>query len=269
VTLDDVFASGKGAYMAHVYYGDPDEEFSNRLMHTLVENGVDILEFGIPFSDPTSDGPIFQRACERALQSGMTPERCLAGVRRLRDEGVTAAIVVTTYYNIIHHMGLDAFFTRLAEVGADGVIVPNVPYEESDPLMEAAARAGIRVVFLVTPLSPPDRIQEILSRASGFVYAVAVTGVTGARKDVSASTIELVQRTKAVSDIPLVVGFGVSEPGHARTIMAGGADGIITGSAICAIYEKDLTDPSSTLHDVAGFARGIRQGIDAGRMDRS
>ena len=262
--LIELFSKAEPVYMAHIYYGDPNESFSKKAIKRLCDSGVDIIEFGIPFSDPTSDGPVFQRACERALKGGMTPSKAIDGIRSLRESGVSKPIIVTSYYNIIYHKGIDKFIESIKKAGADGLIVPNVPYEEADSLLESGEKHGIDIIFLVAPTTPDRRIKEILKRARGFVYVVSVTGVTGARKDIQDSTLDLVKRVRKYSDIPLLVGFGISKPEHARDVIAAGADGIITGSAIALIYEKNLGNPEIHLDEIGTFAKSIKEGCIEG-----
>lgn len=268
MSLDSVFREQKGVYMAHVYYGDPTESFSSDLIQTLCENGVDIIEFGIPFSDPTSDGVVFQRACERALKAGMTPSKAIAGIGKLRAEGMDKPIVVTSYYNPILFMGVDDFMRRIASAGADALIVPNVPFEEADELLDAGKEHDIDIIFLIAPTTPERRLEEILKRAGGFVYVVTITGVTGARDDLGSSTLELVKRVRRHTDIPLLAGFGISKGEHARSVVAAGADGAITGSVLGSIYEADLEYPNSTLQELANKAGEIKQGCIEGHRQR-
>lgn len=268
MTLEDVFSNEKGVYMAHVYYGDPTEEFSIKEIKTLCENGVDIVEFGIPFSDPTADGPVFQRACERALNNGMTPAKAIEGIRKLRTEGVKAPIVVTSYYNPIVHAGVENFIESIKSAGADAIIVPNVPYEESDPLLEAGKQYGINIIFLVAPTTPERRLVEILKRARGFVYVITITGVTGTRDTLKDSTLELVNRVRKYTEIPLLAGFGISKKEHAKAVVTAGADGAITGSALGEIYEKNIDNPDMTLNELAEFTREIKQGCIDGYNEK-
>jgi tryptophan synthase alpha chain len=250
--------------MAHVYYGDPSEDFSQKQIKALCENGVDIVEFGIPFSDPTADGPVFQRACERALRGGMTPKKAIDGIKILKDKGISQSIVVTSYYNIIFRMGVDNFVQSIHEAGACGLIVPNVPMEEAQSLLEAAAKYEIDIIFLVAPTTSDLRLKKILKISKGFVYVVAVTGVTGARRELEKTTLELVNRIRKFSDIPLLVGFGISQPEHAEAIIRSGANGVITGSAIGRIYEKHLDDVDYSLEEIGSFAQGIKEGCIRG-----
>lgn len=258
-----------GIYMTHIYYGDPSEEFSLRAIKAFCESGVDIVEFGIPFSDPTSDGPVFQRACDRALKKGMTPEKAIAGIKKLRKNGIKQPIVVTSYYNIVFHMGIEEFVKRIKQSGADALIVPNLPFEEADPLLKAGRANNITIIFLVAPTTPEKRLKKILKRAQGFVYVVAVTGVTGTRDSVQKETTSLIKRVRNYSNIPLLVGFGISKPEHARTIVAAGADGVITGSAIGRIYEKHLASPEDSLDEIRTFAKNIKEECKKGFETRN
>lgn len=257
--LEQVF-TGRGApvLMTHVYYGDPNKDFSIKQVKALLAGGADIIELGIPFSDPTADGPVFQRACRRALENGTTPQDVIRGIADIREQGILSPILITSYYNIIHRMGTARFLKRIKEAGADGVIIPNLPLEESDEMLEEAGKAGISVIFLVAPTTTDERLKRILRVASGFLYLVSVTGTTGAREDLGKGTLDLVKRVRKHSDIPLLVGFGISTPEHAAQVVDAGADGVIIGSAIGRIYEQNLDEPESTLAKIEVFARRIK-----------
>ncbi|MEW6592274.1 MAG: tryptophan synthase subunit alpha [Candidatus Hadarchaeota archaeon] len=249
----------EGVYMPHIYYGDPSEEFSLELIETLLKNGADMLEFGIPFSDPIADGPTFISACDRSLKNGMTPQKCLEGVAKLRNMGVKAPLILTTYYNILYSAGVENFLNVAAEVGVQGLIIPDLPVEESAELLAAAEPLGLNVIFQVAPTTSDGRLMEIIGAASGFLYVVNVKGVTGARESVLQSTFELLKRVRRQTDLPLMAGFGVSRAEHALSMVSGGADGVITGSAIAKIYEKNLESPEETLPEIAKFAAEIKQ----------
>jgi len=250
---------GGGAYMPHIYYGDPTPEFSRKEIKTLAENGADFIEFGIPFSDPTADGPTFQKACERALENGITPEDCIQGIEKLRSVGVDVPIIVTTYYNIIYTYGQDAFLKRLQGAGAQGIIVPNIPLEEADSLKEKADELGIDVILQVTPNTSEERLDKIAKFSSGFLYVVNMEGVTGARDKVPKATKGLMESVNESAEIPLMAGFGVSKGDHAKALTSAGADGVITGSALGNIYEKNLSTPEDTLEEIGRFARRMKE----------
>ena len=270
--LEDKFrelkAKGEGAHMPHVYYGDPHEEFSLKLIETLVENGADILEFGVPFSDPTADGPTFQAVCERSLESGMTPSRCIDGIKELRAKGIENPIVVTTYYNIPYVMGVGNFLNRIREAGAQAIIVPNVPVEEADELLIEGKKSGIHPIFLIAPTTTEDRLKKIADTASGFLYVIGVEGVTGVRESLGDSTLKLVKRVRRHTDMPLLAGFGISNRQQASAVVAAGADGAIAGSAYARIYEKNLKNPEEMLPQIADLVCQIKQGCIEGYKQR-
>jgi tryptophan synthase alpha chain len=272
MNLEDKFEElknrGEGAHMSHVYFGDPNEEFSLRLSETLAENGADFLEFGIPFSDPTADGPTFQAVCERALENGVTPAKCIQGIKKLRDRGVKNPIVVTTYYNIPYVVGVGNFLNRIKEAGAQAIIVPNVPVEEADVLLAKGKQNGIHVIFQVAPTTTEDRLKKIADIASGFLYVINVEGVTGARENLADSTLKLVKRVKRHTDIPLLAGFGISNGQQAANVVAAGADGAIAGSCYAKIYEQKLEKPEETLPQVAELVAQMKQGCVEGYRRR-
>jgi tryptophan synthase alpha chain len=272
MNLEDKFrelkSKGEGAHMPHVYYGDPHEEFSLRLIETLVKNGADILEFGIPFSDPTADGPTFQAACERALENGMTPSKCIQGIKKLRERGIENPIVVTTYYNIPYVAGVGKFLIKIKTAGAQAIIVPNVPVEEADVLLAEGKKTGVHTIFQIAPTTTEDRLKKIADIASGFLYIINVEGVTGARESLAESTLKLVKRVRCHTDMPLLAGFGISNRQQASNVVAAGADGIIAGSCYAKIYEKNLKKTEATFLKVADLAGQIKQGCIEGYRRR-
>lgn len=258
----------EGAHMSHVYFGDPNEEFSLELIETLAENGADILEFGIPFSDPTADGPTFQAVCERALEKGVTPAKCIEGIKKLRDRGIEKPIVVTTYYNIPYVAGVGNFLSRIKEAGAQAIIVPNVPVEEADVLLAEGERSGIHVIFQIAPTTTEDRLKKIADLASGFLYVINVEGVTGVRESIAESTLNLVERIRRHTNMPLLAGFGISNSRQASDVVAAGADGAIAGSCYAKIYEQNLKNPELTLPQIAKLVSQMKQGCIEGYRRR-
>jgi len=249
----------EGALMPHVYYGDPDAHFSHRLIETLAGSGADLIEFGIPFSDPTADGPTFQAACERALRNGTTPSSCITGMKELsKDLGVP--FIVTTYYNIPYVAGVGAFLREIKAAGAQGIIVPNLPIEEAGPLLEEGERQGIHVILLVAPTTTEERLRKIAEMASGFIYVMNFEGVTGARDSLRDSTLRLVRRVRRHTGIPVLAGFGISRREQAEALVSAGADGVIAGSVFTKIYEARLDDPTEALPDVAEMVRELKLG---------
>jgi tryptophan synthase alpha chain len=217
--------------------GYPEIGATERLVPALFEGGFDLFELGVPFSDPMADGATIQRSSQKALDNGTRPEHCFTAIRTLRKEGLVAPLLFMTYYNLILAMGLDRFAGMAAEVGLDGVTVPDLPPEEADELLRALEPAGIDPIFLVAPTSTEARLRAVAARASGFVYCVSLTGVTGARERLSTSLPEYLSRVRAVTDLPLSVGFGISRPEHVSGLRDH-ADGAIVGSEIINIMER-------------------------------
>jgi tryptophan synthase alpha chain len=270
--LEDKFralkARRQGALMPHVYYGDPTEAFSLKLIETLATNGADLIELGIPFSDPTADGPTFQAACERALNNSMTPSRCVHGIKTLRRRGLDVPLVVTTYYNIPYSVGVGAFVTSIKDAGAQAILVPDLPLEEASDLLPEGKKRGIHVILQIAPTTTEDRLKEIANIASGFLYVIGIEGVTGARERVAASTLTLLNRLRQYTEVPLLAGFGISTREHAAAVVSAGADGVVAGSVFAKRYEKNLRKPEETLPEIAQLTREIKQGCIDGYWQR-
>ncbi len=267
--LEELFnavrARGEGAHMAHVYYGDPCEDFSIKLIETLAENGADIIEFGIPFSDPIADGAIFQAACERALKAGVTPAKCIEGIKKLRDRGLKTPVILTTYFNIVYNMGLVNFLNKAKDAGVQGVLIPDLPIEEAQPLLELTRKLGLHLILQVAPTTSRERLSRILAEASGFIYLIGLEGVTGSKFRSKKTTATLIEKVKAETNIPVMVGFGISKREHAETLIAAGADGVVVGSAYARIYAVNITNPFERLSEIARLAREIKLGCIRGQ----
>ena len=254
----------EGALMPHVYYGDPDTVFSRKLIGLFSESGADIIEIGIPFSDPTADGSTFQAACERALRGGVTPLECISGLKQLREDGLEIPVVVTTYYNIPYVMGVGRFLEGIEAAGAQGLIVPNLPFEEAGPLIKEARRHGVHVILQVAPTTTEERLRRIAESASGFIYVMNVEGVTGTRKSLQLSTLTLIERVRRHTDLPILAGFGISNREQAASVIAAGADGVVSGSAFAKIYEKSIGDPTGAFPEVLKLVRELKTGCIEG-----
>lgn len=254
----------EGAHMAHVYYGDPCEKFSIKLIETLADAGADIIEFGIPFSDPIADGVIFQAACERALKVGVTPVKCLEGVRKLRSRGLEVPIILTAYFNIPYNMGLEIFLDKAKEVGVQGILIPDLPVDEAKPLIKMTGKRRLHLILQVAPTTSKKRLKQILSRASGFIYLIGLEGVTGSRIRSQKTTVKLIEKVKVNTTTPIMVGFGISKREHAEVMVAAGASGVAVGSAYAKIYSKSLKDPFQTLPEIAQLAKEIKNGCISG-----
>lgn len=226
---------GRAALVPFLMAGDPDLERSEGLLRAAASVG-DILEVGIPFSDPIADGPTIQRSGQRALAAGVTMNDALELVRRLR-RSVSIPLVLLTYFNPIFQFGLERFCSEAAEAGVDGVVIPDLPADEADALLAPARSAGIDTIFLVAPTTSDRRITMAAERSRGFVYCVSLTGVTGARTDFPVELTDLVRRVKSRTSQPVCVGFGISTPEQAASV-AKVADGVIVGSALVDVVER-------------------------------
>ena len=240
--------------VAFLTVGYPSVEDTLRLVPALIEGGADVIELGVPFSDPLAEGPTIQRSSHHALERGVTPAVCLDVVAGLRAQGVEAPIVLMGYYNPLLSYGLEEFCRDAAAAGADGIIAVDLPPEESHPLRDACRRRGLDLVYLLAPTSTDGRIELVAGLASGFVYCVSVTGVTGAREELPAGLSAFVNRVRARTPLPVAVGFGISKPKHFRAV-ARIADAAVIGSAI--IDEIDRSDPSERVGKVKRYAEVV------------
>jgi tryptophan synthase alpha chain len=253
-------SKGDGALIGYVTGGDPKPEFTPRIAEALVNGGVDILELGIPFSDPIADGPTIQAASVRALKAGVTPKMVLEIAGKVkRNHGVP--VVILTYFNPVFRMGLQNFFRLAKSFCVDGVIVPDLPVEEADTYRKAARRYRVDTIFLVAPSTSKDRLKKIVGYTSGFLYTVSHFGVTGTRERMEDSTIHLIKKIIPLTRemIPFAVGFGVSKPEHVKCIIEAGADGVIVGSAFVNIVQKHQSDFSRMIKQLGQTARELKK----------
>jgi tryptophan synthase alpha chain len=251
-------AEGRKAFVAYMMAGDPDEATSLAVMRGLPGAGVDVIELGVPFTDPMADGPTIQLAGQRALAAGMTLTRALAMVRAFRAGDAATPVVLMGYYNPIYAHGVARFLAEAAEAGVDGLIVVDLPPEEDEELCLPAQAAGLNFIRLATPTTDAKRLPKVLTNTSGFVYYVSITGITGAAAAQAAEVGPEVARIKAATDLPVIVGFGISTPDGAEAI-ARVADGCVVGSAI--VKEIGAGRPVAEVLDfVAGLAAGAHRG---------
>lgn len=234
-------AEGRVAFMPFMTVGYPDFETSLRLVQAMVAAGADAVELGIPFSDPLADGPTIQKASYKALQAGFTPPQALEAVRRLRQAGVAVPLVLMGYLNTFLAKGEDRFISDAAAAGADGLIIVDLPPEESEGALATCRETGLDLIFLVAPTSDDGRIAAVVERASGFIYCVGVVGVTGARAELAEELPAFLRRLREQTSLPLAVGFGISKRAHVEAV-AGMADAAIVGAALVDIVE---TSPES------------------------
>lgn len=256
--IGETFTSaGRPLFIAFIVACDPDFERSVAAARALVEGGADIIELGVPFSDPVADGPVIQRADVRALAEGATPDGVFEIVRRIRLFS-TVPVVLLTYYNIIHHRGISRFYREAGEAGVDGILVADLPVEESGPVMKAAAKTGIDQIYMVCETTSPERLERILENAQGFLYLVSHTGVTGALSALPPGTTAFVRYMREKTRMPLAVGFGVATPAHAAELHNAGADAAIAGSAIVSIIEKHRDEPECMKNELKNYAVSMR-----------
>lgn len=247
-------ADGKKAFVAYVMAGDPDYDTSLQIVKGLPGAGVDIIELGLPFTDPMADGPTIQLAGQRALEAGQTLNKTLQLARTFRETDDTTPIVLMGYYNPIHSHGVAAFLDDAKAAGIDGLIVVDLPPEEDDELCIPAQNAGLNFIRLATPTTDDKRLPKVLTNTSGFVYYVSITGITGAANAVATDVGPEVARIKAKTDLPVIVGFGIKTPEASRDI-ASVADGAVVGSAIVDLIGKGES-PGKVLDFVRGLAEG-------------
>lgn len=256
--IDKKFAAlkteGRKAFVAYVMAGDPDVETSLQVVKGLPGAGVDIIELGLPFTDPMADGPTIQRAGQRALDGGMTVDATLDMVRAFRSEDDTTPIVLMGYYNPIYSRGVDRFLAEAKEAGIDGLIIVDLPPEEDAELCIPAQAAGLNFIRLATPTTDDNRLPRVLQNTSGFVYYVSITGITGAAEAEATDVGPEVARIKSKTDLPVIVGFGINTPERARSI-AQVADGAVVGSAIVSKIGE-----GQPVSDVLDFVRTLADG---------
>ena len=243
--IKNAFTNGK-AFIGFVTGGDPSIEKTKEFVMEMIKAGVDLIEIGIPFSDPIAEGTVIQEANIRALCAGATVEKLFALVEDLRKE-TAIPFVFLTYYNPVFYYGCDSFFERASAAGLDGIIIPDLPFEEQTPVKEAAGKYGIDLISLIAPTSE-ERIKEIAAAASGFIYVVSSMGVTGVRSKITTDVASIVKSIKQVTEIPAAIGFGIHTPEQAAQ-MAQIADGVIVGSAIVKIIAAHGEDAGRYIYE--------------------
>lgn len=255
--IRQAFADGK-AFIAFLTAGDPTADKTVEYILAMEEAGADLVEIGIPFSDPTAEGVVIQDANIRALSAGMTTEGVFDIVRRVREKS-QIPLVFLTYINPVYHYGYEAFFARCQELGVDGIILPDMPYEEKGELSDVAAAHGVDVISLIAPTSE-QRIRKIAKEAAGFIYVVSSMGVTGMRREIHTDLAGMLASIREVTDVPAAIGFGINTPQQAAQ-MAQVADGAIVGSAIVKMIERYGTEAKEPLMEyVSTMKRAVLQG---------
>ena len=254
--IRDAFRNGK-AFIPFITCGDPDLETTGKIVREMAAAGADLIELGIPFSDPTAEGPVIQGANIRALAGGVTTDKIFAFVKDLRKD-VSVPLVFMTYANVVFSYGTERFLKNCAEVGIDGLILPDVPFEEKEDFAPACKEHGIDFISLIAPTSA-NRIAMIAKEAEGFVYLVSSLGVTGMRSEIRTDLQQITAKIREVTDVPCAVGFGISTPEQAAAL-SGCADGVIVGSAIVKIIAEHGRDAAAP---VGAFVRAMKSSIAA------
>ena len=247
--------------------GDPDFDTSLAIVKTAIDAGADILELGIPFSDPIADGPTIQKADIRALDNGMTVKKALDFIKQVKQYR-DIPIGLLMYYNLIYQYGVEKFFNDFHKAGGNSVLVADLSIDSADEIEQPAKKAGLDTVFMVTPNTDEDRMKLIASKTTGFIYTVSLLGVTGGRDQLSTSIESMVGKLKKITKVPICVGFGISKPEHAVAVANAGADGVIIGSKIVKIIEENLNDKQKMLTEIAQFIKDVKAAIKLASSDR-
>jgi tryptophan synthase alpha chain len=257
--FNELASRNECALVCYVVAGYPDIQASHDAINSLVAGGADIVEIGIPFSDPIADGPTIQAASHIALEKGATPDKALQMAKNIRKCHPDLPLLAMTYCNILMRAGVEKFMTRAKECGIDGFILPDMPMEEAYMYSRAAEKVGLSTVFLASPNTSEARLKNILKNTSGFLYLVSVYGITGARKSFEEYTLNAIKNAKRLAgSTPVAVGFGIKTPAHVRLMKGAGADGVIIGSAIVNIMSKSVSKTKIS-NDLADFANSMKR----------
>jgi tryptophan synthase alpha chain len=253
--FEDLSERNEHALICYVVVGYPDIDTSGAIVATLASAGADVIEIGIPFSDPIADGPTIQEASYDALMKGTTPEKCLNLAHGIRNRFPDLPILIMTYSNILLRTGFEYFMIRSKSLGIDGFILPDMTIEESDCYTKQASGLGLATIFLASPNTSEQRMNSIMNRSSGFVYLVSVYGITGARKSFEDYTLGAIKQAKRIagSRLPIAVGFGINKPTHVRSIIEAGADAVIVGSAIVDKIKSNANNKTKMLETLRSY----------------
>ncbi len=250
----------RAALIPFFVVGDPDFETSLAIVKAAIDAGADILELGIPFSDPIADGPTIQKADVRARNSGMNVAKALEFIANIKDYK-DIPIGLLMYYNLVYQYGTEKFFADFHQAGVNSVLVADLSIDDADEIITPAASAGVDTVFMVTPNTETERMRLIASKTTGFIYTVSLLGVTGSREKLSDMVEGLIGKLKKLTNVPVCVGFGISKAEHAATIASAGADGVIIGSKIVGLIEKNLGNREKCLAEISAFLREVKKAI--------
>ncbi len=265
-TFERLQREGRKALVTFITAGDPDLDTSQRILDGLPQAGADVIELGMPFTDPMADGPAIQLASQRALKAGQTMEKTLAMVRRFRQEDDTTPIVLMGYYNPVYVYGNERFLRDAKDAGVDGLIIVDLPPEEDEELCLPAMEAGLNFIRLATPTTDDERLPKVLTNASGFLYYVSITGVTGTRAPDARDVAAQVARIKRHTSLPVCIGFGVKTPQQARTLATAG-DGVVVGSALVDIIARAQDGGAEAVRGVHELTRALAEGVRVAGKD--
>jgi tryptophan synthase alpha chain len=261
-TYKQVFSElNRAALIPFFVIGDPDLATSLSIVKTAIDAGADILELGIPFSDPIADGPTIQKADIRSLKAGMNVRKGLEFIQKVKDYK-DIPIGLLMYYNLVYQYGTEKFFDDFHRAGGNSVLVADLSIDDSDEIVPSARAAGLDTVFMVTPNTNAERIKKIASKTTGFIYAVSLLGVTGSREKLSDTVEVLVGKLKKLTDVPVCVGFGISKAEHAAAIARAGADGVIIGSKLVQLIETNLGNKEKALAEISSFLSNIKNAVE-------
>ena len=259
ISYSELFSQlNRSALIPFFVIGDPDYKTSLAIVKAAIDSGADVLELGIPFSDPIADGPTIQKADIRSINSGMNVHKALEFIREIKSHK-DIPIGLLMYYNLIFQYGTDKFFTDFHKAGVNSILIADLSIDDADEVLAPAKAAGLDTVFMVTPNTKTERIKLIASKTTGFIYTVSLLGVTGSRDSLSDTVGELVNKLKKLTDVPICVGFGISKPEHAAAVAKAGADGVIIGSRIVKIIEENLGSKEKIAPQVADFIKQVKQ----------
>ena len=260
-TYSQIFSElDSAALIPFFVIGDPDFDTSLEIVKKAIDAGADVLELGIPFSDPIADGPTIQKADIRSLNSGMTVKKAMEFIREIKKYK-DIPIGLLMYYNLIYQYGTEKFFSDFHNAGVNSILVADLSIDDADEITPAAKAANLDTVFMVTPVTKTERMKLIAAKTTGFIYAVSVLGVTGSRDQLSGSVSGLVGELKKITTVPVCVGFGISKPEHAAAVVSAGADGVIIGSKIVRLIEENLNDKQKMLTEISTFLTDVKTAI--------
>ena len=256
-TFEKLKLKNQGALAAFTVIGDPDFKTSLELTKTIIDSGADMLELGLPFSDPIADGKTIQAADIRALRNGMNTDKVFEFVAELRGH-TDVPIGFLSYANLIYQRGIKNFYEDARKSGVNSILIADMPIEEYDEAFNCANNYRLDTVLMISPLTPNERIKKICDKTTGFSYAVSRLGVTGAKSDLEKSTLSLIKRIRSYTNKPICVGFGISTPQHVKNVVKSGADGVIVGSAIVDLIAKNINNKEKMLKDICSYVKSMK-----------